>query len=495
MAWQDWVSKTTTAVSNSYYKVVLTWRYRRDAVANKVQINTQYFTVYSLNSAYSFTSSSTVVGFWGPDITSSTGKTSTQSITCSGGSSVKVDTYDTTVDVECTTAGSIPSGTNFKWYFKPSVTITGWPVSSTSSWQSVAVSGVTQIDRTTGTGSISLTKSYSKITAAYSVDYAGDVYLKGAGESSYTKVGSLGTGGGSVSKTYTGLTPNTAYTIYGYHIRSYNELQSGTVSSSATTTAVATPSIPTLSSSDITETSFKVTMASGGTLYDSSTAYDGSYGKITYRVWNSDDENKADVITTTETTAAKLRAGITVTGLTPDTKYCFYVKDTAPLTSSSSTKSIYVTTDSISYDLDVGTVHTYSVTRTSFKFYLSSSAKVYDSSDGGSARLSYSVKDADGTQIAYSTTTASTIKNYVLISGLTPSTKYTITVYCYAPDGSFDYGSTTVTTLAETETNTVYYKTASGWQTGAIYVKTASGWQKGTPYHKTASGWQKGGSK
>ena len=350
MAYGSWVSKTVTLYNGQNYKITGTWSYRQDPRENKTQIRTEKIKISSVKSGYTFKTTMAEVGFISTGASSSTLKNQVLNVASLG--SDEINTVDSTGTVSHDSNGNFPSGRAIHWYLDPGITVIGYPSYTVTAWQHADISGIPKIDRSTPTAKIeSTTQSYTKITINASTTYAGTLYARLGTSGSWTTIKSgIGQGGGNASHTFTGLTPNKSYTIQVYAHRTYNDTTSSTVSKTVRTKAVPAPNVPQITASSITKNSVKIKMASGGTVYDSTTKLDGKAGNLSLNIYNDAVFDGAEQYL--HPTISQLRSGYTISGLSAGKKYAIRVYSTAPITATKDYSQVIFTTKSDSSKSD-----------------------------------------------------------------------------------------------------------------------------------------------
>ncbi len=344
MAYGSWVSKTVTLYNGQNYKITGTWSYRQDPIENKTQIRTEKIKISSVKSGYAFKTTMAEVGFISTGASYSTLKNQTLNVSSLG--SDEINTVDSTGTVSHDANGNFPSGRVIHWFLNPGLTVIGYPSYNVTTWQHTDISGIPKIDRATPTAKIeSTTKSYTKITINASTTFAGTLYARLGTSGSWTTIKSgIGQNGGSASYTFTGLTPNKAYTIQVYAHRTYNDTTSSRVSKTVSTKAVPAPNVPQITASSITKNSVKINMASGGTVYDSTTTLDGKAGNLSLNIYDDAVFDGAERYL--HPTIKQLRSGYTISGLSAGKKYAIRVYSTAPITATKDYSQVVFTTKS-----------------------------------------------------------------------------------------------------------------------------------------------------
>lgn len=340
MAYGSWHDISTKVKGGTNYDIYLQWRWRQDIIENQTQIQTQYLEVKSKN-GFSFSADKVDFGAYPQGESYSTLSTGSFSISANG--TKQLNTQDRLVTISHSSDGTFPSRKLY-WYLKLSYTHTGFPSYTQSSWQNLAITGIPKIDRTAPVVKIESTSStYTKITVKASTNAAGDIYTRLGTTGSWTKITSgLGQGGGSASYTFTGLTPEKTYTVQVYAHRSYNGVSSSVTSKTVSTTSIPAPSLPVISVSDIAETSAKITLASGGTVYDSTSSMDGEKGQLYINIYTGEDFTSTP--RKISLTKAQANTGYTITGLEAGKAYGIRLYTVSPFGTKSAYKQITFTT-------------------------------------------------------------------------------------------------------------------------------------------------------
>lgn len=279
----------------------------------------------------------------------------------------------------------------------------GFPQAKWYSAEAQARSSMPTIEVSPGTTTASLSsKTYNSITLSIKSTVAttsAQYRINGGTAVTYTPPGVGSTGGGTYSKTFSGLSPNTSYTIEVRHRRDYNNAWSSWAAVTTTTNKPAAPTAGSISLSSTTYNSIKVS-ASGFSF--------GAGGGWGYYQWYKN----GSAITTTGSTAS-----YTFTGLSPNTTYTLGVRlvDNYGSASSLATNS-YKT--SLPNSPTPGTVTASSITSTSITYSWSG----FSVGAGASfSRYEYNYNDGKG-WISAGTATS------ITRTGLTPNTSYQMTV-------------------------------------------------------------------
>ena len=346
MAWGSWSTYQTEVLSNSNYALLVEWGYRQDVVENCTQVRTLRFGVKSKTQYHYFTSTTTTVGLTAPGVAHSECIQQKLTVSVSPNSTTWVNLPDTySSRIAHNSSGVFPSGYHVDWYMNTSISITGAPPGMTgTSWHKMSLNGkITSIDRSSGAIYIdSATAGYSKIAGKIHMQYWGPIYAKIPEYSnSWTKVGETSKDGESVSYSFTGLKPGTAYTVQTYGKRTYNGVNTSTASKKVTTKAVPAPTLPLLTVSELTTTGAKLTLASGGTVYDSTSDIEGYKGALNVCLYEgvqiptgsfSASQTEVPFTYREYITADDIRAGYTIqTELKPNTIYGVQLWSNAPL--------------------------------------------------------------------------------------------------------------------------------------------------------------------
>lgn len=184
-----------------------------------------------------------------------------------------------------------------------------------TSWNPSVACTLQTIDRVGATcGAYYSSKTHNSITLRLTSDSMSNVYCYRINGGSWQYVDCSGTdvdkvGGGTIYKTFTGLSPNTSYTIEVQFKRKINEVWGNVASSTNTTNKPSAPSAGSVSVSEITPFSAKFTL-SGSWSFGS----DATWGEYQQAFDNEDWQSMGQNTT------------ITRTGLTPETSYKFWVR-------------------------------------------------------------------------------------------------------------------------------------------------------------------------
>lgn len=259
MAWEAWSSSKWQKVwDNGYYQQEVQWSYRVDRVNRKLEYRAQQWRQKKI--------SSKVTGWWKSScpigIATITGNrsTSNHSIDMRTTSYVTVNLTDVSTVVNMDSSGKVTANCYLHSYCDAASTgATGAP----SGWHTVSITSqfpTTDVSGGTASASVS-SKTYNSITISYTSNVATTLIQYSLNGGAWTDTGKdLGTtGGGTTSFTIGGLSPNTAYTIKVRHRRDYTQTYSNEVSLSATTNKPSAPSGGTVSVSEITHNSAKMT--------------------------------------------------------------------------------------------------------------------------------------------------------------------------------------------------------------------------------------------
>lgn len=371
MAWGSWSTYQTEVLSNDNYSVLVEWGYRKDVVGNITQIRTLRLGIKSKTKYHSFTSASTTVGLTAPGVAHSECIQQKLTVSVSPSSTTWVDLPDTySSSIAHSSSGVFPNGYHIDWYLNSSIDIIGAPSGMTgTSWHKLSLDGkIASINRSAGSIYVdSATAGYSKISGKIHMQYWGSIYAKIPEHSnSWTKIGETSKDGESISYSFTGLKPGTAYTVQTYGKRTYNGVSTSTASKKVTTKSVPAPSLPLLTVSEITTTGAKLTLASGGTVYDSTSDLEGYKGALNLCLYEgvqiptgsfSASQTEVPFTYREYMTADAIRAGYTIQAeLKPNTLYGIQLWSSAPLSNAkgisattfrtlSDSKSVYIMTE------------------------------------------------------------------------------------------------------------------------------------------------------
>lgn len=398
MAYGAWSGyKETQVWSNVGYKVTVKWEYRQDPVANTTEYAVREIKVYSLKSPYNFYNSNAKAG-----VATITANRNTQTVDANipvGGS----QTFNVTDDKRVFTHnsdGTVTSEYNIHGYFDSGLSITAAP---NMGWQIKDIHGsIPKIDRGAGTTSVSISsKTYNSITLSINSDVLTTVAqyrINGGTAIDFTPPSNTNvTGGGTYSKTFSGLSPNTSYKIEVRHRRNHNQVWSSWASATTTTNK---PSPPTIGAPSVSELSYnyaKISIA---------TSTPGAGGSISSYQISSNNS--------TWTTVA---FPYNVTGLSPNTAYTRYVRCIDNYGTPSASKSVTFKT-TLPGEPTVSTVDLVSKTYNSATIKMTGT---YGAGHPSDINGYYRVKLSTDT-----TWTRVTNQNAHVISGLSPNTAYTI---------------------------------------------------------------------
>ena len=259
MAYGSWSSSRWTQVwSNGYYKVEVQWRYRQDVPGNKTEYAVQQLRVTSINSYYSFHSTSATVGI--ATITSQH-DTQSASVNVTAGGSATVNLSDKSREVAHNSNGVLTSESNVHGYFKANlgganhVPEFGWAVAEITDL-------IPDIDRSGGTTTASLS---SVTTTTARIKYESNVAttliqynLDGEGWKD-AGVDLPNTGGGTTYFTISGLEPYSQHSVQVRHRRDYTQVYSSAKTISFRTAKPEAPVITSFNSGQTTGSSIVLT--------------------------------------------------------------------------------------------------------------------------------------------------------------------------------------------------------------------------------------------
>lgn len=259
MAYGSWSSSRWTQVwSNGYYKVEVQWRYRQDVPGNKTEYAVQQLRVTSINSYYSFRTTSATVGI--ATITSQH-DTQSASVNVTAGGSATVNLSDKSREVAHNSNGVLTSESNVHGYFKANlgganhVPEFGWAVTEITDL-------IPDIDRSGGTTTASLS---SVTTTTARIKYESNVAttliqynLDGEGWKD-AGVDLPNTGGGTTYFTISGLDPYSQHSVQVRHRRDYTQVYSSAKTISFRTAKPEAPVITSFNSGQTTGSSIVLT--------------------------------------------------------------------------------------------------------------------------------------------------------------------------------------------------------------------------------------------
>lgn len=259
MAYGSWSSSRWTQVwSNGYYKVEVQWRYQQDVPGNKTRYAVQQLRVTSINSYYSFRTTSATVGI--ATITSQH-DTQSASVNVTAGGSATVNLSDKSREVAHNSSGVLTSESNVHGYFKANlgganhVPEFGWAIAEITDL-------IPDIDRSGGTTTASLA---SVTTTTARIKYTSNVAttliqynLDGAGWRD-AGVDLPNTGGGTTYFTISGLDPYSQHSVQVRHRRDYTQVYSSAKTISFRTAKPEAPVITSFNSGQTTGSSIVLT--------------------------------------------------------------------------------------------------------------------------------------------------------------------------------------------------------------------------------------------
>lgn len=454
MAWGSWSSSKWQKVwSNGYYQQDIEWSYRHDVVNKKVEYRATRWRIKKI--------SSSVTGWWksscpvGLGVITATRKTTNANVDTRSGNYVTVDITDDSRSVGLKSDGS-PDATELNLHAYCDAASTG-ATGAPSGWKVYdIIDQIPKVDISGGTASASVSsKTYNSITISYTSNVATTLIQYSLNGGAWTDTGKdLGTtGGGTTSFTIGGLSPNTAYTIKVRHRRDYTQAYSNEVSLSATTNKPSAPSGGTVSVSEITHKSAKMTYSgfkagAGASIARYDVAMRPEPGDTP---WVNND----------------LNTNYTKTGLSPNTKCIAKVRAVDNYGQYSAVKDYSFTTlkppAPTGGKITVGEITTTSIAISYSEFTLGDMASLskYEVACYSSGSPSYI---SNGTNTSY------------VFNNLSPNTEYTIAVRL-----TDNYGQTrTVTTKAKTleDQAKIFVKNNGVWVKGKVFVKHEGAWVK-----------------
>lgn len=302
-AWSDYI--WTEVMNNGSYALDIQWRHRIDPIANKIWYSVCQWRIRKINSW--FYDADCPIG-WG----SITGdRTTTRiSINLRDQSSVTYNFPDVGREAEANSGGSWVGNAYVHAYCKPSG-VTG-PVPT--GWYTKDITSLLpKIDRDTGITTLSTNSvTFSSIT----LNIESSVYtslgryrINGGSWVEFSTSSALQvSGGGTMTKVFSGLSPNTSYKIEVQCRRDYNELWAPVY---ALTTTTQKPSLPTIRDLKLTSNIYNQQIYTWSGAYGTGHP-SNRYGAYEYRVNGGDWQS-------TSTSSATLNCS-------PNTSYKFEVR-------------------------------------------------------------------------------------------------------------------------------------------------------------------------
>lgn len=302
-AWSDYI--WTEVMNNGSYALDIQWRHRIDPIANKIWYSVCRWRIRKINSW--FYDADCPIG-WG----SITGdRTTTRiSINLRDQSSVTYNFPDVGREAEANSGGSWVGNAYVHAYCKPSG-VTG-PVPT--GWYTKDITSLLpKIDRGTGITTLSTNSvTFSSIT----LNIKSSVYtslgryrINGGSWVEFSTSSALQvSGGGTMTKVFSGLSPNTSYKIEVQCRRDYNELWAPVY---ALTTTTQKPSLPTIRDLKLTSNIYNQQIYTWSGAYGTGHP-SNRYGTYEYRVNGGDWQS-------TSTSSATLNCS-------PNTSYKFEVR-------------------------------------------------------------------------------------------------------------------------------------------------------------------------
>jgi len=302
-AWSDYI--WTEVMNNGSYALDIQWRHRIDPIANKIWYSVCQWRIRKINSW--FYDADCPIG-WG----SITGdRTTTRiSINLRDQSSVTYNFPDVGREAEANSGGSWVGNAYVHAYCKPSG-VTG-PVPT--GWYTKDITSLLpKIDRGTGITTLSTNSvTFSSIT----LNIESSVYtslgryrINGGSWVEFSTSSALQvSGGGTMTKVFSGLSPNTSYKIEVQCRRDYNELWAPVY---ALTTTTQKPSLPTIRDLKLTSNIYNQQIYTWSGAYGTGHP-SNRYGTYEYRVNGGDWQS-------TSTSSATLNCS-------PNTSYKFEVR-------------------------------------------------------------------------------------------------------------------------------------------------------------------------
>ena len=464
MAFGAWANTAWKQVwTNKYYALDIEWTYRQDPVANQTEFAATRWRCRSLVAGYSLSAPTCVVGM---GTISSQHPTWTMSVTVpSLGNSVldltnqsRVFTHDS--DGTHGTPyihGYIDSNIGNDWNYNP----------YKIGWKSASVY-IPNIDRTGGSGTASNSNvTTNSVTITYKPNVACDNIQYKIGNGSWVGTGKSITtsGGGTTTFNISGLAENTNYTIYVRHRRIYNQVYSGSASTSFKTKMSTDAGTATIAQGNVTTSTATV-------------IYTPQYPSnlIEYSIDGGAWTNSG--LTTTSNNQA---VSINITGLSAQTTYTVSVRHRRTYNNVvSSAKTISVTTSKspikvlmiIPYPSDTFVTLKWAINMVEL-----------DGQEVG-ATFNIQVQNYETEELIFKTVIGadtwdeSTDVYRTTVSGLTPNTEYAVLITPIDKDGITGTSRLTHFTTNELKGSDVWIKEDGTWVHGTLYVKKRGIWKK-----------------
>lgn len=461
MAFGAWANTAWKQVwTNKYYALDIEWTYRQDPVANKTEYTATRWRCRSLVAGYSLSAPTCVVGM---------GTISSQHPTWT--KSVTVPSLGNCV-LDLTNQGRVFTHNSDGTHGTPY--IHGYIDSNIGSsinynpykigWKSASVS-IPNIDRTGGSGTASNSGvTTNSVTITYKPNVACDNIQYKIGNGSWVGTGKsvTTTGGGTTTFNISGLAENTNYTIYVRHRRIYNQVYSGSASTSFKTKMSTDAGTATITQGNVTTSSATV-------------IYTPQYPSnlIEYSIDGGAWTNSG--LTTTSNNQA---VSINLTGLTAETTYTVSVRHRRTYNSVlSSAKTISITTTKAPINV-LGTVVHPSDTFATIEWVINAV------DDKELVTFAIQVENVEtGELITKNVTYEQAFDTYegvyiTTVSGLSPLTAYTVTITPIDKDGVTGTSRTQSFTTNDLIGSDVWIKEDGTWVHGTLYVKKRGVWKK-----------------
>lgn len=257
MAWKEvW--------NNSYYKIEVEYTMTKNVIANTTTFTAKQIRITSVNSYYSCNNAAGTVGI---GVKSDIRGTQTKAINVGDGKSQTIDLYDKTWTIGHNASGT-PNNNPVYAHGYCDVGLGGGYHTPAGGWKTAAIS-VPSIDRSGGSAGIYVSSvSQNAITCVISSNVKttlGRYRIDGGGWTNFTPSSALAvTDGGSMSKTFSGFSPNTYHTIEVQFRRDYNEVWGTSASTGASTPKPPAPSTGTIKVTAVTINSITVQVSGFG---------------------------------------------------------------------------------------------------------------------------------------------------------------------------------------------------------------------------------------
>ena len=470
MAYGSWINKGWLLVKDVYdtnynqygYEIHVEWGYRQDKVANKTEYRATRVKLVSKNGHRVYSSDNTTAGMGvGSDSSYRVTKDKLDTLMDKAGDEVIQDLTDVSRVVSHNADGTLSTYCSICGKYYVNVNVSGVPANE---WYTKEItSSIPAIDRSAGTAGISVaSKTHKSVTLTLTSNVYADVCRYRINSGDWIEFSTTGTniavsGGGSISKTITGLSPNTKYTIEFQVCKTTNGVWSSSASTTFTTNKPAAPAAGSVSVSSKTYNS--ITCAISGFSFGDGAGYGKYQWSLNNSTWNDIGSNTS----------------FTVTGLSPNTKYTIYARLVDNYGTASSSVSTSATTNKPSVPTK-GSVSVSNITAFGGKFSWSG----FSFGSGATwGKYQYSLNGSTWTDCGTNTS--------VTLNNLTPEKAYTFYVRLVDNYGTASSNATvSFTTLVDQAK--VSLKDNGTWKKGKVFYKKDGAWVKVKKIYKKENG-------